>query len=586
MGVGGARQPPPARDATIPAVQVVATARGLLRSLFMRFDMEPGERAPSVGGGELARAMSAVLGGARVVGWARAPAHHPSLTLAPTTRPMTQRQLAPLCLVLVLACTPAAPPAPATIAAPSAAPVPPPVEPPAELAVEPPALAPIRTREGEIDAEALLRRDGVLQEREEGGSDEGPVRSVVWAELDGEAPLELIIHTREALDEGTWTEHLWVYDLRDPNDPKLLDVPRIDVEAEMGLYERDGFEWEHRDDSGGWWRVEDLDGDGWAEVIIVEQSRFEENAVLHVAGWGQRQWGAGLMIRLWIDPEVSEAVVVDVDGDGRREIVGVRGGVADGVHGPGLVVLRVDERGLWSPVPGAIKKAWLLAVWDAIIADRGVQLALSVVPVGALMLRQKLVPRDLPALQAALLARRETLDLQLKDELPALYEAMAWRGNLAAYDTLLPIITSASGPRAVIVALLELDEQNKLKRGRVALVAWLKDALSGEVDAQLEVVGWLLRWMNVYGVREGAALVAEALGEEARGMAAREELLRVTYRFMPTQQRALLALSPTLRALFLKELLHDMRFDMEPGERAKWSAPAIRAAEAASLREP
>jgi hypothetical protein len=446
------------------------------------------------------------------------------------TPAIIMRQLAPLCLLSLLACTTAQPNKPAP---------------------------PVETREAEVDIEALVARDKLIdydpvEVEQMMGSGKKELVKAQRVELNGAPPRELIIHTQEYTGEGTWSDTLWIYDVQDVKNPRQLEVPVLGS-LDVSKRSADGLTWGSYMDAG-WWRAEDLDLDGKAELIILGHSDGVAPAPLNVLGWDDAR---GMVDRLWRDPGGVDVVIADVDGDGRREIVAVTGSLGEDGLPPGIVPLRGDEQGRWRPMAGELK-VWLPRVLEAMIEGKHPRLYLVLPQVMQLMQEHKVAPRDVARLQRELERQIKAGGEHGDEELRWLCDAMAWEGNLAAYDVMLPMVTSLESPQPVIEALLELDARNKQTRGREALLGWLKGALRGELDEETYQIADLLRVMEQRGDGAAAALVAAALGDEALSLDARERLLRSSLRYMPTQQAALWALGGALRPVFLEQLLGEL----------------------------
>jgi hypothetical protein len=465
-------------------------------------------------------------------------------SLTPGDPVTTLRQLAPLCLLSLLACTTAQPNKP---------------------------VAPVEPPEQEVDIEALGRRDGLFEVGEGHQPNVQRLVGVAWAELDGAPPRELVIHTQPILG---YPSQLWFYDVTVPGDPRQLSAPqpyRFDHEGKRA----EAPSWTSYEGIS-WWLAEDLDQDGRAEVIILVERGGGMSVELHVLGWGERASGEGLVERLWHQPWAAGVVLVDVDGDGRREIAAIveerysRREIA-------LVVLEADARGFWRPRQGEIG-AWLPPVLDALVADRRATMHMTIPALMTLMRRHGAAPRDLAALQAALVARveeaRRVVGVRATErsrvEQRFLYDAMAWAGNLAAYDALLRPVTEPGGASLVMDALLELDALNGQTRGREALLGWLEGALAGPLREQEQEIRQLLHTMQRHGVGEGAARVVKTLGDGAREVYERERLLSFVWPSMLSEQRALWALEPALRDEWLTLLGRELGWGYARSWLADW----------------
>jgi hypothetical protein len=425
---------------------------------------------------------------------------------------MTQRQLAPLCFILALSCTTAQPQKPA---------------------------APVEAPKGaqEIDVEVVRGAfDAAYPEWAE---------AAPWVaqrvELDGASPREVLMYKKRG-DE----ERFWVYDMRDAANPRWVAAPYPDKQE---LERRQVNKLLGADTADGWWRAEDLDADGKDELIIAGPSSRVMPTPLAVLGWGE---SGGLEDRLWRYIGGDDVVIADVDGDGRSEIVVLYGADEELGEPARMAALQPNERGWWRPVATLDLKAALPRVLDAIVkGTRHPRPQQVLPPVIALMKLHKVAPRDVPALHAQLASMVKE---GTQEDPSALYDAMAWEGNLAAYDVLLPLVIPLTDPQPVVEALLELDARNGQTRGRDALIGWLKATLPGVGPYEAHLIIGVLRGLERRGDGAGAALVAAALAEEARPLETREQLLDVALPYMSSQQAALWALRP-LRPVLIERLV-------------------------------
>ncbi len=415
---------------------------------------------------------------------------------------ITHRSAAPargLCLLCTLSCAAAPPPAPPTLL----------------------------QQEAEVDIPALVARDALDEEG----------HPLAWrrVELNGAPPAELIILARA--DAAPHLHKLWVYDVQQVHDPRPIQAPP------------GADDW--RSWVGGWWLADDLDRDGRAEIVIAAARRVAPHpdrlvsphaALLKVMVWDDAR---GMVDRLWREPDSPVQLVVDVDGDGRRELVSV----APNVGGePTLSALHRDDQGWWRPMQDA-SALWLPRVLEAIVARSRHDLLPTAL---RLMRLHRAAPRELPALQrqlAAQLAEGRDLDEEARR---ALCDAMAWEGNLAAYDVLLPMLQTPR-PTPAFDALLALDASNRQTRGAQALLGWLKEALRSDAGMEIAQIARLLQAMAPR--EEGAALVAATLADEARALDARVALLRASLPYMSSQRDALWGLRGALRDALLDQLI-------------------------------
>jgi hypothetical protein len=389
-----------------------------------------------------------------------------------------------------------------------------------------------------VDIAALLERDGLIAFDEAEveqlmGSGRKALLSTGFYELDGEAPRELIIHTNEYTGEGTWSETLWIYDVSDAAAPRALltPTPRAPHTAPRA---HGGLSWGSYMDQG-WWRADDLDGDGRAEIVIMGHTDGVAPAPLLVLGWGRAAAVEGVIDKLWRDPEGVEVVAADVDGDGRRELVSIIAPLPDVVAPTRLVALKPDAEGRWREVTLDVDAA-LPVVLDALL-DGHPRVYHALPRVVELMRARKVAPRDVKALQRkieARLATRSAEESELQADLRWYSEAMAWPGNVRAYEALLPYLSQPFAASPVAGALLELDAQTGQTRGREALIAWLKAALMRGVTmadglSESMEIGEVLRSLDERGIEEGALLaVARIVDADAPHMVRADLLLHAT----------------------------------------------------------
>jgi hypothetical protein len=382
-----------------------------------------------------------------------------------------------------------------------------------------------------VDVDALIMRDSLTSEEVE-------LISVTYAELDGAAPQELLIHTRRRSPDRLMPHDvLWLYDVSRAGDPQPIPVAPL---REWGAARvHGGLSW--GSDDGRAARIEDVDGDGRAEIVLVP-GLLNGAPMLDVLAWGRDAGGEGVIDKLWRDPGGVDAAAVDVDGDGRRELVVINAASKLSGGEPRVAALRPDSAGMWREVEAA-PEVMLPAVLDALVIERS-SVSEGLPHVVALMRAAKLKARDVARLQRALEARVEALRVErgergrVQGELEWLADAMAWAGSERAYDVLLPYVR---GPATLKVAgpLLALDAQTKQTRGQEALLAELDALLAGEVeedvdegyDARMRRFEGLLAALDRYGVagvveRLGAALDAGVLTGADNKMAV-EALWRV-----------------------------------------------------------
>ncbi len=359
-----------------------------------------------------------------------------------------------------------------------------------------------------VDIDALIARDRLTGE-------EVALVGTSYAELNGAAPPELIIHTRLIYGGAQPHNTLWLYDVSRAGDPRPIPVAPLGGWRAKRVH--GGLSWGSTAD-GREPQIGDIDGDGRAEIVLAGGYV----ALLSVQGWGRDADGEGVIDRLWRAPGgVAAAVAADVDGDGRGELVSIIR--SHGAGSPRAVALRPDSAGMWREV-NAAPEVMLPAVLDALVLGRsGVSEGLP--HVVTLMRAARLKPRDVAQLQPALEARVEALRVErgehgsAQEALRWLADAMAWPGNTRAYEALLPYVRGAA-TLIVAEALLELDAQTKQTRGQAALLAELDELLVGEVDEEegygqhVMRFGGLLEVLERYEVAGAAVRLRAAL--EAR----------------------------------------------------------------------
>lgn len=368
-------------------------------------------------------------------------------------------------------------------------------------------IAPVPEAAPAVDVDALIMRDGLTSEEVE-------LVSASYAELDGAAPQELIIHTRRLITDGsTPVDVLWLYDVSRAIDPQPIPVAPLAGSPVARVH--GGLAWGPHDDHRVH-RIGDIDGDGRAEIVL-STGGSSYTSPLAVLGWGRDAGGEGVIDKLWRDPGgVSAAVAADVDGDGRAElalIIAPRGVAAR------VVALRPDGEGMWREVE-ASPEVMLPAALDALVIGRPrVSVALSYVV--ELMRLNKLAPRDVARLQAGLEVQVAALGEgwmkrgEGSTRLGWLADAMAWPGNERAYEVLLPHVGGPAMPEFAR-ALLELDMQTGQTRGQEALLAEL-DAMLGDgfnpaegYDGQVGRFTVLLKALERYKVGAAAQRVRAA----------------------------------------------------------------------------
>ncbi|MCB9524595.1 MAG: hypothetical protein H6702_14640 [Myxococcales bacterium] len=176
-----------------------------------------------------------------------------------------------------------------------------------------------------VDWAAVGRRDGLIRAGDPAlfGSGGRQIVAVRPADLDGAPPGEHLVHVQEYVGEGAWTDELHVY-----RGGHRVGAPWI-----WGGY---------RDP--GWWRVEDFDGDGRDEVLVVGDTAGDSVSETALLEWA----GRAFEDRMWsLDPGVA-VVPLPPEVAGEWVLLGLEG--LGGPPGPAgrCVALRA---GWWRPAP-------------------------------------------------------------------------------------------------------------------------------------------------------------------------------------------------------------------------------------------
>jgi hypothetical protein len=253
--------------------------------------------------------------------------------------------------------------------------------------VDAPLTDPAEARLPQVDVSGLLAREGLLSEPyEDTCCGEGRIthERTLWAELDGQAPPELVLETMEYVGEGAASWHYHVFDVRDPANPR-----RIGPALEDGGYIHYSY-----------MRVVDLDRDGVDELMLVGEVR--QTAPLRLFGLR-----GGALEVLNADEDLALVYLpFDHDGDGALELVGLK---ADHVDGDGPVSVAVFDGATAAPrAPARDPKAWLPdLLTDALTRPELPHAEPTLTLLTRLMAQEDLAPGDPRRVLDATLARLE-----------------------------------------------------------------------------------------------------------------------------------------------------------------------------------
>ncbi|MDG1483927.1 MAG: HEAT repeat domain-containing protein [Myxococcota bacterium] len=270
-----------------------------------------------------------------------------------------------------------------------------------------------------VDHRAVVDRDGLLDSPTIAGARAPYLASHSRVELDGAAPEELLLHTIHPRRGGAWEARLFAYRIDETGSARRLSGAMVATGAE----------------GRGDVIVADLDGDGASELVITGGTDGHQSRSVSIFTLSDDQ----LVDAVWSTSPGAEILVVDADGDGRQEVIGL---TPDG--GTVRVSSLVQERGVYRPAPVS-GLSWLPAVLTSDLAKGGGRADPRTAHLLTLALDNGLRYRGEPGLQVTLEERYAEAPTQ--EDRAVFVDAMAWVGDPGAIFFLRGILSSTSAER-------------------------------------------------------------------------------------------------------------------------------------------